>query len=163
VAQKNHTLLLNAANYKKHVGRNMGTLGRLEFSSDSWRDVTNIAVFVLVGQSSNRKRKPTFWSTGKPDKAFFPENFAKVFQKDSEGFLYLRSKVPNISDAKIRRWVLVGPKLENLFLWRFSKGNFTPMNWLRGYLYSYWFGAFFTTKEKIPQIHNQAVTELREF
>jgi hypothetical protein len=39
----------------------------------------------------------------------FPENFAKVLHKSSEGFLYLRSKFSNIGDAKIKKGIFVGP------------------------------------------------------
>jgi hypothetical protein len=41
--------------------------------------------------------------------------FVKAIDKESEGFTYLREKLPKISEAKIKEGIFVGPEIKQLF------------------------------------------------
>jgi len=42
------------------------------------------------------------------------KNFVKAMDKDGEGFRYLKSKFPRISDAKLKEGIFVGPQIREL-------------------------------------------------
>ena len=43
------------------------------------------------------------------------KNIVKAMNRDGDAFLYLRSKFPNLSDAKIRKGMFIGPQTKKLF------------------------------------------------
>jgi hypothetical protein len=43
------------------------------------------------------------------------KNFVKGMNKEGEGFAYLKQKFPQVSDAKIKEELFVGPKIRALF------------------------------------------------
>jgi hypothetical protein len=42
------------------------------------------------------------------------KNFVKGVDKTGHGFQYVRSKFPNVRDAKIREGVFIGPQIREL-------------------------------------------------
>jgi hypothetical protein len=55
-----------------------------------------------------------------PEKVFLPRihirlglmrNFVETLDKIVEGFIYLRSKFPNLSDDKVKEGIFVGPQI----------------------------------------------------
>lgn len=42
------------------------------------------------------------------------KNFIKVIDKDSEGFKYLKTKLPRINDAKLKKGIFVRSKIREL-------------------------------------------------
>lgn len=42
------------------------------------------------------------------------KNFLKAMDKDGEGFKYLRGKFPQLSDAKVKEGIFVGPQIRKL-------------------------------------------------
>jgi len=58
-----------------------------------------------------------------PEKIFLPllhinlglmKNFVKGMDKTGHGFEYLRNKFPNVSDAKIKEGIFIGPQIKEL-------------------------------------------------
>ena len=42
------------------------------------------------------------------------KNFVKGMDKTSHGFQYVRNKFPNVSDAKIKEGIFIGPQIREL-------------------------------------------------
>ena len=42
------------------------------------------------------------------------KNFVKAMDKDGEGFAYLRSQFPKLSDAKVKEGIFIGPQIRRL-------------------------------------------------
>jgi hypothetical protein len=56
----------------------------------------------------------------------------EVFDKGGEDLLCLLSKFPNLSQAKVKEEIFVGPQIKKLCLIRNSECKLSPLNWLRG-------------------------------
>jgi hypothetical protein len=48
------------------------------------------------------------------------KHFVKAMDKEGEGFAYLKQKFPQVSDAKIKEGIFIGPKLEHFWQILFS-------------------------------------------
>jgi hypothetical protein len=82
------------------------------------------------------------------------KNCVKVFDISGEGFLYLRSKFWDLSNAKLKQGILVRPQIRWFMFDDISKGNWIPLNWRCVNCTNYCFMAFWATKkeEDYPEI-----------
>lgn len=71
-----------------------------------------------------------------PEKIFLPplhiklgvmKNFVKAMDKLSDGFLYLKSKFPKVSDAKLKEGVFIGPQIRSLMADEHFEGLLNPL------------------------------------
>lgn len=82
------------------------------------------------------QKNVSYASLVNPEKIFLPplhiklgvmKKFVKAMDKLSDGFLYLKSKFPKVSDAKLKEGIFIGPQIRSLIADEHFEGLLNPL------------------------------------